>query len=224
MLITDVQVSCLPQLIDVRCAQGLITEVGPFLQRRPGEQLLAGHGAALLPGLHDHHIHLYALAALHNSVQCGPPVVSNCAQLQHALRAAPGAGWLRGVAYHEAVAGDLDRWQLDRIRSDRPIKIQHRSGKLWMVNSLAADLLSLDENTGLPGIDLDASGRPTGRLFRLDGWMREQLAQAGPVSMPSLAGMSRLLASFGVTGVTDALSWRTLPAPRHRASCCSRCV
>ncbi len=218
MLITDVQIAGLPRLVDVRCAQGLITEVGPFLPRRAGEQLLAGDGAALLPGLHDHHIHLYALAALHNSVQCGPPGVSNRAQLQHTLRADPGTGWLRGVGYHEAVAGDLDRWQLDRIRSDRPLKIQHRSGKLWMVNSLAADLLSLDENTGLPGIELDASGRPSGRLFRLDGWMREQQAPAGPVSMPSLAGISHLLASFGVTGVTDATPDNDCFAMAHFAS------
>ena len=128
------------------------------------------------------------------------------------------AGWLRGVGYHESVAGDLDRRQLDRIRSDRPLKIQHRSGKLWIVNSLAAQLLSLDENAGLPGIELDATGRPSGRLFRLDGWMREQLAQAGPVSMPSLAGVSRLLASFGVTGVTDATPDNDRFAMAHFAS------
>ncbi len=204
MLITDVQIAGLPRLVDVRCDAGRITEVGPSLRRRAQETLLAGAGAALLPGLHDHHIHLYALAALCESVQCGPPDVSNRAQLARALRADHATGWLRGVGYHESVAGDLDRRQLDRIRSDRPLKIQHRSGILWIVNSLAAQLLSLEDHVGLPGIELDASGRPSGRLFRLDGWMREQLAQAGPVSMPPLAGVSRLLASFGVTGVTDA--------------------
>jgi len=204
MLITDVHIAGRQGLLDVRCASGLIAEVGPSLRRRAGELSLAGGGAALLPGLHDHHIHLFALAALRNSVQCGPPGVSDRAQLATLLRADRGTGWLRGVGYHEAVAGELDRWQLDRLRSDRPLKLQHRSGKLWIVNSLAAELLSLDTHAGLPGIELDASGRPSGRLFRLDGWMRAQLAQAGPVSMPSLAGVSRLLASFGVTGVTDA--------------------
>ncbi len=204
MLIGDVQLAGHRNLVDVRCAEGQITEVGPSLRRRAGESWLAGDGAALLPGLHDHHIHLFALAALRNSVQCGPPGVSNRAQLATLLRAGRGRGWLRGVGYHETVAGDLDRWQLDRIRSDRPLKIQHRSGKLWIVNSQAAQQLSLDEHAGLPGIELDSSGRPNGRLFRLDGWMREQLAQAGPAHLPSLAGISRLLASFGVTGVTDA--------------------
>ncbi len=204
MLITDVQLATETSLVDVRCAEGRIVEVRKSLRRGAREPQLAGAGAALLPGLHDHHIHLYALAALCNSVLCGPPAVSNRTQLQQVLRADGGTGWLRGVGYHEVVAGDIDRWQLDHIRNDRPLKIQHRSGKLWMVNSLAADLLSLDEHVGLPGIELEASGRPNGRLFRLDGWMREQLAQAEPVSMPSLAGVSRMLASFGVTGVTDA--------------------
>jgi predicted amidohydrolase YtcJ len=205
MLITDVQIAGRRALVDVRCSQGSISEIGPSLPRISGEQLLCGSGAALLPGLHDHHIHLLALAALCNSVQCGPPQVVNAEQLAQVLRACDQPGWLRGVAYHESVAGHLDRWQLDKIVSDRPVKIQHRSGKLWIVNSVAAELLGLDEHANLPGVELDGSGRPDGRLFRLDGWMRTQLVHAeGVQAMPSLFAVSRRLASYGVTGVTDA--------------------
>lgn len=218
MLITDVQVAGLPRLVDVRCAEGRITELGPALRRHAHEPVLAGEGAALLPGLQDHHMHVLALAALRNSVQCGPPWVQNLAQLQDVLRADQATGWLRGVGYHESVAGDLDRRHLDRICGDRPLKIQHRSGKLWMVNSMAADLLSLDASTGLQGIELDASGRPNGRLFRLDGWMREKLTQVGAPGMPSLASVSRLLASFGVTGVTDATPDNDCTVMAHLAS------
>src|SRR5262245_38319309 len=120
MLITDVQIAGQSALVDVRCVRGLIAEVGPSLTRSEGEQCIAGQGAALLPGLHDHHIHLFALAALRNSVQCGPPAVSNREQLTAALRADRGSGWLRGVGYHESVAGNLDRLQLDQLLSDRP--------------------------------------------------------------------------------------------------------
>ena len=204
MLITDVQIAGHSHRVDVRCAEGRIVAAGPSLRRWAGEVRLSGDGAALLPGLHDHHIHLFALAVLRNSVHCGPPQVTDPAALARVINADRGTGWLRGVGYHESVAGDLDRWQLDRLCGDRPLKLQHRSGKLWMVNSLAARLLSLDEHAGLAGIELDATGRPSGRLFRLDGWMRERTAQAGPPRMPSLAGVSRLLASFGVTGITDA--------------------
>lgn len=216
MLITDVQLAGSRALVDVRCAQGLISEVGSLLPRSSAEQILRGFGAALLPGLHDHHIHLLALAAQCNSVQCGPPHVLNFAQLAQVLRAhdltgsqtggqaGDQLGWLRGVAYHESVAGPLDRWQLDQIVSDRPLKIQHRSGKLWIVNSVAADLLALDSHANLAGVEVDSSGIPNGRLFRLDGWMRRQLAQSEAGAMPSLSAVSRRLASYGVTGVTDA--------------------
>jgi len=202
MLITDVQVAGQAHPVDVRCADGSIVEVGPAL-RHTGEQVLQGTGAALLPGLHDHHLHLFALAAYLDSVQCGPPRVSQRSELASALRSDRGTGWLRGVGYHESVAGPLDRWQLDRIVADRPVKIQHRSGKMWIVNSLAADLLALDGAVGLPGVELDSVGRPNGCLIRLDDWLRARQAADGAAAMPSLVRVSRLLASYGVTGVTD---------------------
>ena len=203
MLITEVEVAGHPRPVDVRCADGLIVEVGPALQRW-GEPLIRGAGAALLPGLHDHHIHLFALAAHLESVPCGPPVVCGPEELAYALRSDRSSGWLRGVGYHESVAGELDRWQLDRLVDDRPVRVQHRSGKLWIVNSCAASLLSLDRHADLPGVERDAGGRPNGRLVRLDGWLRDQLAASGSPGLPSLSRASRLLAGYGVTGLTDA--------------------
>ncbi len=202
MLIGNVRIDGSDRPVDVRCEQGVIVEVSPVESRR-GAPDIDGAGAALLPGLHDHHIHLYALAAQRESVQCGPPHVATAVDLARALRDDPGAGWLRGVGYHESVAGPLDRWQLDRIVSHRPVKVQHRSGKLWIVNSLAARLLSLDDHAGLTGVELDAGGRPDGRLLRLDDWMRGQLDPSSQRALPSLAKVSRLLAGYGVTGVTD---------------------
>jgi predicted amidohydrolase YtcJ len=203
MLIVNVQVFGHRGLVDVRCAQGVIAQVGPALSRINGETVIDGVGGALLPGLHDHHIHLFALAALHNSVRCGPPAVNTREQLADVLREDAGSGWLRGVGYHESVAGSLGRRELDELVAHRPLKIQHRSGKLWMVNSLAAKLLSLDTHTQQQGVELDGNGKPNGRLYRLDSWMRAQLAQFAPASMPSLAGISRTLASYGFTGLTD---------------------
>lgn len=204
MLIANVRIAGRDGVVDVRCADGLIAQIAPSLVRVTHEQVIDGAGAALLPGLHDHHIHLYALAAQHRSVHCGPPNIASREQLGRALRADPGSGWLRGVGYHESVAGELDRWALDELLPHRPVKIQHRSGKLWIVNSLAAQELALDEHATLSGVSVDDAGRPNGRLFRLDAWMREQLVQSAATTLPSLADVSRLLASYGVTGVTDA--------------------
>ena len=87
----------------------------------------------------------------------------NAEWLSHLLANYSGEGWLRGVNYHESIAGDLDRWQLDMLVNDRPARIQHRSGKLWVLNSLAVEKLDLAAHKDLPGIELNATGVPTGQ-------------------------------------------------------------
>ncbi len=199
MLIVNAEIEGQPGQ-DVRCLGGIIREIGPDLPRHPGEDTLDARGGALLPGLNDHHLHLFALAAAENSVRCGPPEVTRKEELA-AVLARPGSGWLRGTGYHASVAGDLTRDDLDRWAPDRPVRIEHRSGKMWMVNSAAATQLGLDKEPDIPGIERDAAGRPTGRLFRLGGWIRSRL---GAGTFPDLSAMSRRLAGYGVTGVSDA--------------------
>ncbi len=190
-------------VVDVRCGQGRIIEIGTSLCPQGDESVIDAAGGALLPGLHDHHIHLFSLAAAQASVQCGPPRVTGIDELTRILQksCSNSSGWIRGIGYHESVAGLLDRWQLDKIVSDRPLRIQHRSGKMWLLNSVAAELLGLQRQHGLHGIECDASGVATGRLLRLDSWLRTRLDQQ---DWPDLAAVSARLASFGVTGVTDA--------------------
>lgn len=199
MLIRSAEVGGSPS--DVRLSDGRIAQVEPSLAPVNGEVILEGRGGALLPGLHDHHLHLCALAASLDSVRCGPPHVEDREGLGRALRAAPPgrAGWVRGTGYCEVVAGDLDRDALDSLRADGPVRVQHRSGALWIVNSAGAERLALDTSPE-PGVERDVRGRPTGRLFGLDTWLRDRIGGA----WPDLSAVGRLLASFGVTGVTDA--------------------
>ena len=189
--------------VDVRLADEQVTEIANALPPRAGEEIYDANGGALLPGLHDHHIHLLALAAAHASTGCGPPSVVDRSSLQAAIKNATvnSDGWIRGIGYDDSVAGPLERTGLDALCSTVPIRIQHRSGALWIVNSLAADALRLDEADTPPGVEKDYRGRATGRLFRLDAWMRSRLP---PPSPPNLAPVGQLLARFGVTGVTDA--------------------
>lgn len=193
----------------IRIAEGRIRDCGSDLSARPGEARLDAAGGALLPGLHDHHLHLFALAAARASLDCGPPGLREADALASALADAcreraedPGdSGWVRGVGYHESVAGDLDRHRLDAWTGGVPVRIQHRSGALWIVNTAGAERLELAAAGGQPGVEIDARGQPTGRLWRADGWLRDRL---GPARPPSLGEASAALASFGVTGVTDA--------------------
>jgi len=189
--------------LDVRIVGERIDAIGEGLSAAADESVIDAAGGALLPGLHDHHIHLFALAAAQRSVACGPSAVRSLEELARALadhRAADDE-WLRGVGYHESVAGDLDRFLLDRLVADRPLRIQHRSGAAWFVNSQAVELLGLDGAVDGPGVERDAGGRATGRLFRCDKLLREAVTGEPP---PSLGLVSRQLASYGVTGVTDA--------------------
>ncbi|GAB2482911.1 amidohydrolase family protein [Jatrophihabitans fulvus] len=190
---------------DVRIRGGRVAEIAADLPAGD-EPVVSGRGGALLPGLHDHHIHLLATAAARASIDCGPPLDAD--GLAARLHDAPD-GWVRGVAYHESVAGDLDRDAIDRLRADVPVRIQHRSGALWMLNTLALRLLGLDA-TDSPGIERDASGRATGRLWRADGLLRERIGD----DAPELSSLSLELASYGITGVTDATpELAALPGP-----------
>lgn len=178
-------------------------------------------GAALLPGLHDHHVHLRAAAAARASVVAGPPDVPDRATLRAALRGAPAAagGWVRAVGYHESVAGDLDRPGLDALVADRPVRLQHRSGVLWVLNSAGLAAVGLSD-TDMPargdtggaepgGVERDGAGRLTGRLWRCDGWLGSRLPHDAGDAGRLLAAVAREGARRGVTGFTDATPGRS---------------
>ena len=117
----DVEVA--GEVVDVVIVGDRITAVGAGLRPPAGARRIDGGGGALLPGLHDHHLHLAAMAARAGSVPLGPPAVRTREALGTALAtadaaAAPGR-WLRAVDYHESVAGDLDRDDLDGFVSEQ---------------------------------------------------------------------------------------------------------
>jgi predicted amidohydrolase YtcJ len=188
-------------IVDVRIEGEQIAAVSPGITPSPDDDVIEAAGGAVIPGLHDHHVHLLAWAAALDSIRCGPPDVTDRRALEHALRSAePGPdGWIRGVGYHESVSGPLDRDALDDVITDRPVRIQHRSGMLWMLNAEA--LRRLDPGSGTPpGIERDATGRPTGRCWYADEWLHARL----PPRRLDLGAVGRQLSRWGVTGVTDA--------------------
>jgi predicted amidohydrolase YtcJ len=186
----------------VRVVGERIDEVGPWLTAAGTDEVVECRGGALLPGLWDHHVHLHAMWAWRRSVPCGPPAVEGRDALAAALHAAAPDenGWVRGVGYTESVAGDLDATGLDALRADVPVRVQHRSGALWTLNSAAAREADLASGRH-PGIERDADGVPTGRLWRADDWLRTRLP-AGPPA--DLGAVGDELARYGITGVTDA--------------------
>ena len=88
-------------------------------------------------------------------------------------------GWIRAVGYHEAVAGPLDRDVLDEVSPPVPVRVQHRSGVLWTLNS-----------AGLVRVGL--ADHPDGRLRSADHSWSDTLQR----NEAGLAEVSRRLSAY----------------------------
>ncbi|WP_059015170.1 amidohydrolase family protein [Mycobacterium sp. M26] len=173
--------------VDIRVTDR-IDAVEATLAPQPRESVFDAAGGTVIPGLHDHHVHLRAAAAALDSVPVDHAHVPDRAGLAAALAAAPvgSDGWIRAVGYHESVAGPLDRTVLDELSPAVPVRIQHRSGVLWMLNSAGLAAVGLPDH-------------PDGRLRSYDDWSDAVARRDTP-----LTGLSERLTSYGVTGVTEA--------------------
>jgi predicted amidohydrolase YtcJ len=195
---------------DVLVARGQVVAIDRGLSVPAGGEAIDGAGGALLPGLHDHHLHLMATAQARRSLRVGPDEVGSGEDFRRALgdadRTLPSGRWIRAVGYHDSVAGDLDRWALDAVVVSRPVRIQHRSGARWLLNSAALAELSLGEVDD-PAIERTSTGEPTGRIHRGDHLMGRRRSDTDP---PDLAELGALLVARGVTGVTDATPYERL--------------
>jgi predicted amidohydrolase YtcJ len=154
--------------------------------------VIEGHGGALLPGLADHHLHLFAMAAAPRSVD-----LSGATSYDAVVEAAGRREEIRAVGWDDERLGDLDRDSLDALTGATPTRVQHRSGAMWALNSAA--LAELDVAAAPGGAERDGSGRLTGKVWRGDEWLRSDGR-----GFPDLTDVGRQLASYGVTSVTDA--------------------
>ncbi|OBI46011.1 amidohydrolase [Mycobacterium kyorinense] len=175
-------------VLDIRVG-AQIDDVDDQLTRLPGEDVFDARGGTVLPGLHDHHVHLHSAAAATTSVQAGPPAVRDRRALADALATAEAGddGWIRAVGYHDSVAGPLDRTTLDALAPRVPLRIQHRSGVLWVLNSAGLARIGLPDH-------------PDGRVRSADPIWSNALRRR----QTDLADFSRRLSRYGVTGITDA--------------------
>ena len=172
-------------VVDIRVVR-TITAVADRLEAAPGEDVYDAGGGTVVPGLHDHHVHMWSSAAAIESAPAGPPRVRTATELRDTLYAADvdADGWIRAVGYHDSVAGALDRHRLDDLSPSVPVRVQHRSGALWTLNSTALSRIG-------------APDHPDGRFFRQDPAVPRAQTR-------SLRRLSDRLAAFGVTAVTEA--------------------
>jgi predicted amidohydrolase YtcJ len=196
----------------VRCSvlveDATVVAIGTDLVRPSGARHIDGDAGALLPGLHDHHVHLLSSAASLRSFSVGPPSVRTVDEFRRVLRDAASTrrgAWIRAVGYHESVAGSLDRHALDQIVTSSPMRVQHRSGAMWFFNSLGLVESGLT-NSPVHGLERDDTGQPTGRLFRGD----QALAFGEAIGIDDLRAVGDAAVRRGVTGFTDAAPNQTV--------------
>ncbi len=196
IVLRDVEIDGIERA-DCRVRDGVIAEISSTITPLPGQFVIDGRGGSLIPGLADHHLHLGATAAALTSVDL---TFLDASAVPPALEAAPRDehGWVRAVGYDEVRHGRLDRSILDGW-TGTPVRVQHRSGALWVLNSAGLESIGAEE-AHHDGIERDPSGRLTGLLWRADEWLRS-VVRASP---PPLRSLGAALARFGITHVTDA--------------------
>jgi len=205
VLIRNAEINGQPGL-DVRVGAESVQEIGAGLPRAAGEPVLDAAGGAIIPGLHDHHVHLRAAVAARQSVDLSAAADAAAFDLlvTAAARAVPCGRWLRATGWDEHRAGPLDRARLDALAGTVPARVQHRSGAMWVLNSAALQAVGA-EGCDLAGVERDEQGMPTGRLLRLDQWLRSRLPTGSRASFAAgLAEYAARAAAMGITGFTDA--------------------
>jgi predicted amidohydrolase YtcJ len=198
--------------------RGVIVAIGdaaavePY--KGPNTKVIDLHGAAVLPGLHDMHVHPMGagLAAL----ACRFPQGSGPAVVQKAIEqcaAKHGKGeWITGGQWDAASFGStpLNRQFLDRAAPNNPVVLTDISGHSAWANSEALKLAGITASTPNPPggiIEKDAKGEPTGLLreagaalvrAKVPPYSAEQNAHALKSSLD-------LMLSYGITSLTDAV-------------------
>jgi predicted amidohydrolase YtcJ len=183
---------------DVRIEHGRIAAIGDAVTA--GAEILDANGGALIPGLIDHHIHLFASAARFASIDVSSARGKDglLAILRAACARRTEGAWVRAIGYDDSVMGLLSRDDLDLVQHANPIRLQDRTGALWVLNTLALERV-LGDGADAPFVERDSSGRASGRIWRGDAWLRTRV----DTTPPSLATLSNTLAAYGITGVTD---------------------
>lgn len=173
-------------------------------------------GRTVLPGFNDAHCHFVALAKSLVNLNLGPAKVHSILDIQREIRKvaknlAPGS-WLRAEGYDEFYLAEKrhpTRWDLDKATYIHPVKLTHRSGHAYVLNSLALTLAGISKETPEPPggiIERDLkTGEPNGLLYDMGDFLAKRVP---PLDDSELCRGVQLanqeLLSTGITSIQDA--------------------
>lgn len=173
-------------------------------------------GRRVIPGIVDAHCHVLATAATGLRVDCRPTTTPGVDAIIDVLRraAATSDSWIRGQGYDDSPVGlgrHLTRYDLDRVSTTQPVRVDHRSGHACALNTCALETLGIDCRTPDPSggvIERDTDGEPTGLLLEMSDWLGDRIAGSEATAAEEMRGAVRgfgnRMLEYGVTAVTDA--------------------
>jgi predicted amidohydrolase YtcJ len=182
-----------------------------------GTTVIDCQGKTVLPGFIDAHLHFFAFAESLVTLSLEPRhQIHSISDIQARIRRfsenlRPGT-WIRGRGYNEFYLAEKrhpTRWDLDGATAFHPIKLTHRSGNAYVLNSQALKLVGISKETPDPPeglIDRDIeTGEPTGILYG----MGDILAKAiPPLDLDQMKEGIKLateeLCASGITSIHDA--------------------
>ncbi len=177
----------------------------------------------IVPGLIDPHIHMILGAMMYakpfappwdvqtpkGTVKGLPDRASFLTRLSAINTENTGTNPLIIYGYHNLVHGTLDRHDLDKITTDRPLIIWHYSGHDFYLNSKALAHVGVDASWAqeFEGVPLGSDGKPTGRVY--EDAVFKFLTKAGALFlgpadiMRGFDGLEDMFADNGVTSVAE---------------------
>lgn len=178
----------------------------------PGVRVVDARDRAVLPGLHDFHIHLVGLARARQAISLdGAADVREVAERvrQAAAVSAPREAWLTGRGWSEAQLAGAPLTDLEEATGGRPAFFMSHDGHSAWASAAARALAGLSATTPDPTsgrVERDAHGEPTGilRESALNLLAPIVARLQGDALREPLAETLRELAALGVTGATEA--------------------
>jgi predicted amidohydrolase YtcJ len=196
-------------------ANGRVSTVGSRADvmdaAKPDARVVDAGRHAVVPGLHDFHLHLVGMARARREVLLddAPDFEAALAAVAAAAERQSGDSWLRGRGWRESVlaSGDLDR--LGRALAGRPALIYSHDGHSAWASPDALRMAGIDRSTADPAggrIDRDANREPNGLLRERAADLVDRVAGRlrGAALDEALVETIKDLASLGITGVVDA--------------------
>ncbi len=180
------------------------------LSAAPGARVLREPGAAVVPGLHDFHLHLVGMARARLDVRLdGMDGAAVLARLSHAASRAAPDEWVRGGGWSEAA---LDPATLDllneRLRSAAVMVYSHDAHSAWASPAALRQAGIGAGSADSPGgrIERDEAGEPTGVLRERAADLVERVAgrTGGAALERTLDEVVAELLALGITGCSDA--------------------